>query len=57
MSATLLFRYGGEDRSVTIDFIGLREAFDDNEIETCDLPKMDSEGAEFERLYSTPMSS
>lgn len=37
-----------------IKCISLKDIFDENRIEQCDLLKMDCEGAEFEILYNTP---
>jgi FkbM family methyltransferase len=49
-----LFSRGHEHDHVSIDCISLKDALDDNQIETCDLLKLDCEGAEFECLYNTP---
>ncbi len=42
------------DDAVEIECITLADVFEQNGLETCDLLKMDCEGAEYECLYSTP---
>ena len=40
--------------SEIIDLITIKDIFDDNKIEQCDLLKIDCEGAEFDTFYNTP---
>ena len=46
--------YESQGEQIRIDMTTLRDVFEDNGISTCDLLKMDCEGAEYEILYSTP---
>ncbi len=39
---------------VEIECLSLKDIFDENKIEQCDILKIDCEGAEFEILYNTP---
>ena len=51
-SITTLGRFYEEVNSITLE-----DVLDNNEIGSCDLLKMDCEGAEYEILFSTPKST
>ena len=44
-----------QNNFIEINCIGLKDIFDTNKINRCDLLKIDCEGAEFEILYNTPI--
>lgn len=46
--------YEKDGKEVRIKVITLKDVFVDNNIQTCDLLKVDCEGAEYEIFYSTP---
>ncbi|MBI2053764.1 MAG: FkbM family methyltransferase [Candidatus Staskawiczbacteria bacterium] len=46
--------YEQNQQSIEINCVALKDVFDKNNIQTCDILKMDCEGAEFEILYSLP---
>jgi len=53
-SATMLSSGVAAPDSMRVTCVNLQKIFDDNRIESCDLLKMDCEGAEYDILYSCP---
>jgi len=43
-----------DENTIKVHCIPLKKIFDENKIESCDILKLDCEGAEFEILYNTP---
>ncbi|MBN1105220.1 MAG: FkbM family methyltransferase [Deltaproteobacteria bacterium] len=46
--------FGSGNRKALIDVVSPEDVFTENAISSCEVLKMDCEGAEFEILYSTP---
>jgi len=46
--------YNKAERALTVPCVSLASIFDDNDLEFCDLLKMDCEGAEYDILFALP---
>lgn len=54
-SATMFKSMNEEDNSLKVPCVSLRAVMDENNIQKCDLLKMDCEGAEYDILYNCPV--
>ena len=53
-SSHSLYLKGENEQYVEIECLALKDIFDDNNIERCDILKLNCEGAEFDIFYNTP---